>query len=305
MKYANFPGKLALVATLTFAVAAHAEERKASFDAEFGAGFSHDSNVGIADIDSNSGTSDTARTLEAGLSSKIPLSNALNLRLGYDYSDTAYSELSEYDLGLHHGVVELGFDTAGWVTALTVDRYVAFLDGDEYLGITQVSPNLSKLFGNVLYLRLAYTDASKEYDTLTNRDADNESLRVDAYWLIDGMDRYVAVGLQSGEENAVDDELDYDSFMSMLTLGQTLSALPLPVELKAQLKLENRDYRNVTESIQSLRRDDRLRASLSATIPLNDHFELQGRIERSDTESNLDSADVDKMVYGLSLSATF
>ncbi len=300
-----FRALLALFAALSFTVAAHADERKASIDVEFGAGFSHDSNVGIADIDSNSGSSDTARTLEAGISSRIPLTDALQLRLGYDYSDTTYSELSEFDLGLHHGIAELGLDTAGFVTALTVDRYVAYLDGDEYLGITQVTPNVSKLFGNSLYLRVAYTDATKEYDTLTSRDANNESLRLDAYWLIDGMNRYVALGLQSGEENALDDELDYDSFMSMLTLGQTLSALPLPVEFKAQLKLENRDYRNETASIQDVRRDDRLRASLSATIPLSDHFELQGIIERSNTESNLDSADVDKTVYGLSLSASF
>ncbi len=305
MKLQIIIGKLALLMMLAIAVDVQADEQKASFDAEFGAGFSHDSNVGIADIDSNSGSSDMVRTLEARISSKIPLTKALNLRLGYDYSDTAYSELSDFDLGLHHGVVELGLDAAGINTALTVDRYVAYLDGDGYLGITQVTPNVSKLFGNSLYLRIAYTDASKEYDTLSNRDADNESMRIDAYWLIDGMDRYIAVGLQAGEENARDDELDYDSLTSMLTFGQTLSALSLPLEFKAQLKLENRDYRNVTESIQALRRDDRLRASLIATIPLSDHFELEGTIERSNTESNLDTADVDKMVYGLSLSASF
>lgn len=303
MKLQIFAAKLALIAALAFAVAAQADEQKASFDFNFGAGYSQDSNVGIADIDNNSGSSDTARTLEAGISSKLPLTNALQLRLGYDYSDTAYSELSEFDLGLHHGVLEIGLDAAGFNTAITIDRYVAYLDGEEYLGITQVTPNVSKLFSNFLYLRVGYTDSTKEYDVLTNRDADNESLRVDAYWLIDGMDRYIAIGLQSGEENAVDDEFDYDSFMSMLTLGQTLSAVP--VELKAQLKLENRDYRHVTESIQALRRDDRLRASLTATIPLSNHVELQGTIERSDTESNLESANVDKMVYGLNISATF
>ena len=305
MNTQNFRALLAFFVAIAMTVAAHADERKASFDVEFGAGFSHDSNVGIADIDSNSGSSDTARTLDAGISSRIPLTSALQLRLGYDYADTAYSELSEFDLGLHHGVAELGFDAAGFVSAVTVDRYVAYLDGDEYLGITQVTPNVSKLFGNSLYLRIAYTDASKQYDALTSRDADNESLRMDAYWLLDGMDRYVAVGLQTAEENAFDDELDYDSFMSMLTFGQTLSALALPVKFKAQLKLENRDYRNETAAIQDVRQDDRLRASLSATIPLSDNFELEGIVERSDTESNLDTADVDKMVYGLSLSASF
>lgn len=294
-----------IIASLSFAVASHAADRNAEIDFDFGAGVKQDSDVGIADIDSSSGSSDSARTLEAGISSRIPVSGVLDMRLGYDYSDTAYSELSEFDLGLHHVVAELALDTAGFVSALTVDRYVAYLDDDAYLGIIQVTPNVSKLIGNSLYLRAAYTDARKEYDTLAIRNADNESLRVDAYWLLDGMDRYIAIGLQSGKEDAADDELDYDSVVTMLTLGQTLSALSLPVEFKAQVKLENRDYLQVTESIQQERRDDRLRASLSATIPLFDHFELEGTIERSATESNLDSADVDKIVYGLSLSASF
>lgn len=305
MNIRNLRSALVLLAVLCSTAATHAEERKASTEFNFGAGFSHDSNVGIADIDSNSGTSDTARTLEAGISSRIPFAGGLNLRVGYDYADTAYSEQSEFDLGLHHGVAELGVDAGGFVTAVTIDRFVAYLDGDEYLDITQVSPNVSKLFGSTLYLRAAYTDAIKTYDALTDRNADAESLRLDAYWLFDGMNRYIAIGLQTGEEDAADDELDYDSFMSMLTLGQTFSALRLPVEFKAKVKLENRDYRNVTESIQQARRDDRLRASLSATIPLSDYFELQGSIERSNTESNLDQADLDKTVYGLSISASF
>lgn len=296
---------LVLFVALSWTGATSADEQRARVDFEIGAGFSHDSNVGIADIDSNSGTSDTARKLEAGISTRIPVSDAIKLRFGYDYSDTAYTELSEFDLGLHHGVAELGFETAGFVTALTIDRYVAYLDGDEYLAITQVTPSVSKLYGNRLYLRGAYTDASKEYGVLSNRDADNESVRLDAYWLIGGMDRYIALGLQSGEEDALDDELDYDSFMSMLTLGQTVSALRLPIEFKAQVKLENRDYRSITESIQDVRRDDRLRASLTTTILLSDHFELEGTIERANTESNLDSADVSKMVYGLNISASF
>ena len=284
---------------------APAEERGVSTEVEFGAEFNHDSNVGIADIDSSSGASDTAWTLDAGISSKIPLRDSLSLRLGYDYSDTAYSELSEFDLGLHHGVAELGFRIAGFAPALTVDRYVAYLDGDEYLAITQMTPNVSRLFGDALYLRAAYADAEKEFDVLSNRDADNESLRVDAYWLIDGMDRYIAVGLQAGREEAVDDELDYESVMSMLTVGQSLSVIRLPIEFKAQLKLENRDYQNVTESIQDLRRDERLRGSLSATLSLSEHFEIKGSVERLHTESNLDSADLDKTVIGLGISATF
>ena len=296
---------LAMLATVTVGTTGYADTRNASFDVDVEAGFHHDSNVGISDIDSVSGSSDTARKIELGVLAKIPLNELFALRLGYDYADTAYEELSEFDLGLHHGIAEFSLDTAGFVTSLAVERFVAVLDGDEYLEISQLTPSASKLIGNKLYVRAAFTDASKEYDAWMNRDAESESIRMDAYWLIDGMDRYIAVGLQSGKENALDDELDYESFVSILTLGQSLHLSRLPLELKAQVKLENRDYVNATESIQDLRRDDRLRASVGAAVPLSDHFELKAIVEHSNTESNLDSADVDKISYGVSISASF
>lgn len=283
----------------------HAESRKASFDIDAEAGYHSDSNVGIADIDSNSGTSDNAVKVGLGASADLPLGDRFGVRIGYDYDNTAYENLNEYDLTLHHGVAELSADFAGFEVALAADRFDAQLDGEDYLSMSQVSPSLSRLFGSHLFARVAYIDATKEYELLSNRDASNEALRVDVYWLLDGMNRYIALGMQSGDENAIDDELDFESVQSMLTYGHKLRFGALQVKLKTQLKLENRDYLNVTESLGQTRRDDRLRASFSAAIPLPGNFELKGLVEHASTESNLESARIDKLSYGVSVAAAF
>lgn len=305
MKSINSITTLALVTALCLASVSTAAAKDASFGFDAEAGYHSDSNVGISDIDDNSGTSDSAVKLRLGVNSTIPLGERFAIRLGYDYDDTAYRNLSEYDLRLHHGIAELSVDFAGFEAAVSTDRFVASLDGDQYLNLSQVSPSLSRLFGNSVFARIAYTDATKEYEVLSTRDASNESVRMDVYWLLNGMNRYIALGLQSSEENALDDELDFDSFQSMITIGQNLQFSRLQVKLKTQLKLENRDYRNATETIQDSRRDERLRASLSAAIPLPGNFELKGTVERARTESNLDSADIDKLSYGVSFSASF
>ncbi|MBT8098126.1 MAG: DUF560 domain-containing protein [Gammaproteobacteria bacterium] len=305
MKTIKYILTCALLAGYGITSVSYAQSDKASFGFDVDAGYHSDSNVGIADIDSNSGESDTAVKIGLGVNAEIPLGERFGVRVGYDFDDTAYQELSEFDLSLHHGVAEISTDFAGFGAAVAVDRYVANLDGEEYLGMTQVSPSLSRLFGSSLFARIAYMDATKEYDLLSNRDASNEAMRVDVYWLLDGMNRYIALGMQTSDENAIDDELDFESVQSMLTYGQSLRFSKVQVKLKTQLKLENRDYLNVTEAIQDTRRDDRLRASLSAAIPLPGNFELKGIVEHARTESNLDSADTDKLSYGVSVSASF
>lgn len=305
MKTLKFILSCALLAGLGVTTVGHADTRKASFDIDAEAGYHSDSNVGIADIDSNSGTSDSAVKVSLGVAADLPLGDRFGLRFGYDFDNTAYDKLSEYDLTLHHGVAEFSAKFAGFDAAIAADQYDATLDGEDYLSMSQVSPSLSRLFGNRLYARVAYIDATKEYELLSNRDASNEAMRVDVYWLLDGMDRYIALGMQSSDENAIDDELDFESVQSMFTYGHKLRLSKLAVKLKTQLKLEDRDYLNVTESIGQSRRDDRLRASFSAAIPLPGNFELKGIVEHAKTDSNLDSAEIDKLSYGISISASF
>lgn len=296
---------VAICSVLISAATATAGERKADFGLDVETGYYHDSNVGIVDIDSISGSADSAVKIGAGVDASLPFGQHATLRLGYDYDSTSYQTLDTFDLGLHHAMAELGFNRFGFDSALTADRFVASLDGDEYLTLTQLSPSVSKLFGNRVYARLAYTSATKDYATLTTRNADSESLRADVYWLLDGMNRYVAVGLQSSAEDALDDELDYDGLRTMLTLGQTLDVSSMTLKLKGELRYESRDYLNVTGSIGEARRDERLRAAVIAAVPLGEHFEVRAEVEHTQNESNLDSATLDRMAYGLTLSASF
>jgi hypothetical protein len=50
----------------------------------------------------------------------------------------------------------------------------------------------------------------------------------------------------------------------------------MQLNLKAQLRYEQRDYANVTEAIEMRRSDTRLRTALTAAIPFNDHVQLTG-----------------------------
>jgi hypothetical protein len=290
-----------LLALLLVASIAQADDRKASVDFKASAGYQHDSNVSISELDTNTGEADNALLLELGIDGKVPVSDALTLKAGYGYSQTTYSNFSEFDTAIHQLHADLAYRVGGFDTGLALRHFAATLDGDRFLDIRQVSPSIARLFGNTLYLRGAFTDSKKLYADRPERDADNSAVDFDAYVLLDGMKRYIAFGYRLDDETATDSELDYAGRRLKLAYAQQLNAL----QLKAQVSLENRDYRNVMESLGEARRDERLRAGLSAALPLSEHFSLNGEAQYADYASNLASASFDEMIYNVSLAASF
>lgn len=297
--------RLLILGCLLYSTASLADDTKPRFSFDAGVGYLNDSNVGIADLDTNSGASDSATTYDLGLSARLPLSRRWETRIGYDYSATAYSELSEFDLGLHHALAGLTWKTGILDAGINIEKFAATLDGEDYLDMVQVSPSISRLIGNRVFLRGAYMRSDKRYDAIAGRDAVNEAWRGDIYMLIDNMDQYVAIGIQSGKEDADDAAFDYDSLRWNMSYGQLLALGSRDLKLKAKLSHEGRSYLNTDESIGDRRSDKRLRLRLAGDLQLFEHLALAAHVEHSDIRSNLASAALDKTVYGLALKATF
>jgi len=295
-------------ATLATAIVcgdAHADDQRVSFGVDARAGVQYDSNVGIVELDDNSGEPDQATALAAAIDATIRPGKPVSLRFGYDYADTAYRRFSEFDLTLHHAVAALKFSNQCLDAAVTVDRYAGILDSDRYLTLTQYSPSVSKLFGSRVFLRAAYTASSKNYDVLGTRSSTGSAVRLDSYLLLDGMNRYLSLAVQQSREDAVDPELDYHGMSVALAYGHRVTMPLLQLRLKAQVRYGQRDYLNNTESIDTNREDSRLRAAVAATIPFTDHIELECTVERTDNGSNLESAVIDKVIYRVGLAMQF
>ena len=295
----------ALMLALCAVPAVAAAESTPTFGFDAGVGYQYDSNVNIAQLDSNTGEADSALTYELGLDGDIPVTDKLSLNIGYGYTRTAYQEFSEFDLGLHQGTAQLGYRIGHFDTAIALRQFVVMLDNERFMDIRQVSPSVSRLFGESFYLRAAYTSAEKTYEENVERDAVNDAIGADAYFLLDGMKQYVAIGIEAASENARDAELDYDGTRLKATYGHQLQWLSRDLEFKARVQVENRDYANVTESIGAPRRDERFRASLSAGLPLSETFSLEGEAAYGDNASNLDSAAYDETVFSVNLTAAF
>lgn len=303
MKGNNTMAAVTAIAVFLAATTGVAAAPAAKFDFDATVGADYDSNVGITELDENSGAADSVASFGAGVAGAFKAGEHVGLRLGWDYDASKHRQFSEFDLGLQHAVA--GIDVTGnYLDAgISAERFDGRLDGEPYLTVTQYSPNVSKLIGSRVFVRAAWIASDKHFDALPERDAHADAYRLDAYLLLDGMDRYVALTWQAGSEDASSAELDYRGRQSALTYGQHL--VGSRVMLKTQVRYEQRDYRNVTDAIDAPRRDRRLRILLTASIPVGEHFSFDATIERTRNRSNFEPAALDKFVGGCELKAKF
>lgn len=294
-----------LLAGLIVALPAYAEKQKAQFDFRASAGYQHDSNVNVADLDANTGEADDALLLELGLDGKLPVNDKLSFTLGYGYTSTAYRTYSDFDLAIHHLRAAAEYKFTAFNAGLSVDRFVAQLDGEGYLELTQVAPSLSHLFGEKLYVRGSYIVAEKSYAANPARDANNDAFRADAYVLFNGMRRFLALSYVVDSEDAFASEFDYDGMRSRIAYGHRLEFSRTNLDLKAHVQFGKRDYLGVTEAIGAPRRDESFHTGLTAAIPVSEHLELRGAAEYAKTDSNVDAANFEEAVYSVNAGIKF
>jgi len=276
-----------------------------SFRFEGRVGAEYNSNVAVADLDTNTGEGDWAATVNLLAEATLIPVNKLTLRGGYDFSQTLHNEFDAFDLTIHRGYAEFAYDFDAVTAGVLGNLAQASLDGDEYLTYSQVSPYLSKQFGETMFLRGAYAATKKEFDGRPTRDADQEAVSVDAYFFLDGVKRYVALGGKRMEEDANSDEFDWSGGSGKVRLVQRFDAMGREMTFRAGAEYEQRDYDNVTPAIGAPREDKRTMLDLSLEAPFGERFFAEASYKYGDYSSNLASADFDEHVGAIKIGVKY
>jgi uncharacterized protein (PEP-CTERM system associated) len=279
------------------------QDRMFSFDVE--TGVEYDSNVALLEVDTSTGVGDAIALLNFGLGFDAPIDGALDLKAGYNFSETAHEDFTDFDLRIHRGSSTLSYDF-GRIDAGTILQYArAELDGARFMTLQQTSPYLSTLIGRRVFLRFAYTHSDKDFASNPLRAAKADSWSSDLYYFVDGLRTYLLIGYRHDAEDAVDAQFDYagDRFRAQISHRFALGSRELTV--KAGLRSEQRDYENETPSIGAPRRDDRVQLEASGDLPLSERVTASLRYRRSNNDSNLPAVDFDEDVLSLSVTAEF
>jgi hypothetical protein len=293
---------------VVLAAPAMAQQAKASdpkFRVEGKVGAEYNSNVAVADLDTNTGEGDWAATINVLAEATFVPVDGLTIRGGYDFSQSLHQEFDAFDLAIHRGFAEVAYDFDFVTVGVMGNLAQANLDGDEYLTYTQVSPYLSKQFGDTLFVRLAYASTEKEFDGRPQRDSTADSVQGDAYFFLDGVKRYIIVGGRWTEEDANAAELDYSAGMGRVRFVQRFDAFDQQVTFRAGVEYEDRGYDNVTPSIGAPRSDKRTVADAQVEIPLGANLFSEVSYRFGKYESNFAAADYDEHVGAIRLGVRY
>jgi hypothetical protein len=292
------------LATLAMAAPAMSEERT-RLTLEAGAGAAGTTNVGAPDLDQNADQGDVALLLRGKIQLDVKPTKQLVLRGGYEASQTSYQDFDAFDLTTHRGFTEAEYDF-DVVKAGVLANYVrARLDGGGYLDYTQVSPNVSKLVGDKLFLRGAYVHTEKDFKTSDGRDASGDAGRVDAFYFFDGTRRYVTIGGEAGSEDAESDLFDLDHASAKGAYVQRFGILGRDAKMRLGAEIEQRDYDAVDPVIEARREDMIVSATSYLEVPLYGPVSMDLGYRYRDRSSNLDSADYDEHVGSVELKVAF
>lgn len=272
---------------------------------ELSAGFEHDSNVSVNELDQSTEEGDTALRLRAEVDFETKLSENTEFKLGYTFSDKSFDTFSDFDLQTHLLSATLAHDFGPVTLGATVRGIDANLGGDGLLSITQFSPYISGFAAKKLYLRGSVVAADKSFDVQTSRNADVLTLDLDAYYFLDSSRRYLSFGVESETSDANDSQFSYDGFGVNLRYTQKFDMFGRDARGRLGWRYESRDYDGVTPSIASARADDRSRFQAELMVPLSDHLFVEMDYEYGDFSSNLPSADYDQHVFAIRLGARF
>jgi hypothetical protein len=295
---------LAVAAPAGMAQEAQQPSTRPDFSGGVTLGAEHNSNLSVSQLESAAGQGDVAATVEANIDMSWQPVSRLNAEAGYSYTGSRYQDIDSFDLDMHLLFTDISYDFS--VLTLGANYYFAdaALGGDDLLQLNQYSLYAGKLFGARWYLRGAANFVDKEFDTLNERDADNSGFSVDLYRFFNEGRSSVTLGYAWEDEDTRGPSFIYEADTLRLRLNHRFMLASREAQLQLGYRYQNRDYANITPSIDAPRDDGQRVADAELEVTMMKNLALVGRWENGDYQSRLSSADFsdNRVALGIRLS---
>lgn len=272
---------------------------------EVSAGVGMDTNVGISDLDQNTGEDDLALLLGLKLDGEVKASDRLKIRGGYEFTDTRYEDYEDFSLQIHRASLEAAYDLDLIEAGLLYTGAHARLGGEGYLNYQQLSPYVSKLLDNKVFLRGSAEFSQKDFKTDDRRDADGNAVRGDVYYFFDGTRNYVSLSGKLTEENASSKEFSYSGREANIRYTKKADLFDRETRFQLGAGWEDQDYEGRFAPNSQARTDEIVSVNSSLEFELVGPLSLDLGYKYRDRSSNLPSADYDEHVGELRFVASF
>jgi tetratricopeptide (TPR) repeat protein len=277
-----------------------------------GAGLLYDSNVRRPELDSGSGEGDGAGQFDASGSYELPVGGWFSLEGSYDFYQTLYFDLGEFDLQSH----TFGLSASRPITRST-DASLAYLyslnqlDGHHFLDYHEIRPSVGWSPTSWWYASATPALRIKRFFGDSDdraRDAETPVIGTMQLFAIGSWDRILLLGMDGEFEDADSRRFDYDGFVAQAALHSPVPIVERLLKLDVRYLYRHRDYSHSESTISEThplsvgkRRDRIHNARVRLDIPFAPYTAFRIEYEYEDASSNLPSADYTSHTIGGSL----
>ena len=192
-----------VVGAMTLAVgAAHAAEAKKPWKLTASAGIQFDDNVNTSSLDNTTGSGDKAAVLEFSAEYKVLDSKALGLEISYNFSQSLYEDLSDFDLHSHTGSLFADREVAGYNVSAFYGYTRTLLGGFHFLELNNFQPSVGRLVTDNWYVNLAYNYQNKKFINANERDSNLNAGEITNFIFFNKSKSFVKLGYRFEEENS-------------------------------------------------------------------------------------------------------
>jgi hypothetical protein len=282
---------LCIFAIALLSIKARAETITHEVDIALKLGAEYNSNISIEELDLNSSVSGTLANIELLTEYRYNLSDTTSFRLGYDFSQTLHQDLTEFNFQSHG--VSAGFENqfSDLTTSIDYSYYDTKLDDEGLLSIAIFTPAISYMLNNNLLVRFDYNFIEKEFNEFFVRNAETNKSTISAYYFFNGAKSYAKISLSDSKEDADSRQLDFEESIINMSIKLSADWLHNGSAFKAGYTYSDRDYDDITLSINAVRAEQKNQFTASFTIPYSKGIDLIAAYENTDRSSNLTFAD--------------
>jgi tetratricopeptide (TPR) repeat protein len=267
-----------------------------------GAGLLYDSNVRRPELDTESGEGDGAGQFQASASYELPVRDWFTLDASYDFDQTLYFDLHEFDLQSHaFGIAASRPLGESADASLTYLYSLNTLDGNRFLDYHEIRPAVGYSPTTWWYASAAPALRIKRFFGDSDdraRDAETPVIGTLQLFALGSWDRYLLLGMDGEFENADSRRFDYDGFAAQAGLKLPFPILDRRLVFDLRYRYRHRDYNDRDSTISEShpvsvgkRRDRIHNARARLDVPIAGPFAFRIEYEYEDAHSNLPSAD--------------
>lgn len=269
----------------------------ASIDASVEWGLEYDSNVLANNQLTNDYDSDFSNRLSLAIGADYHWQNVVRIQGQYQYSQTRWLEASQYDTDIHTGFLRISDRDGAWIREGIFLHAQAQIEGQDFLTLKRLSPALSVFPSKHWYLRGQFDVGEKTFPQYTNRDGFFYGIKPSAYWLINKMQHYVKVQLETKQEKIDDEQYDYQSYSTVASWNYKFHKTKITLETE----IEDKQYDDPWPSIADQRQDTRYKTKIKIQQNVSQHFTVKTEIGYDENQSNLASSNYDQVRWLLKL----